>query len=373
MIGTKGVPAQWGGIERYIEEVGKRLAARGHEVTVFGSKWFLKDHSGDMHCGMRIKRVPALHHQATDALTNAFFSTLIIALGDFEVVNFHGYASYFFVPVIKKLGTKTVVTSHGLVDAEWENPKYGGFATAIIRYGGAVGIRNADAVATVADYWKKRIGREYQREAEVVPSGIDKTEPCRPDIITREYGLSKEDFILFLGRIDPVKRIEWVLRLSHVCPGRKIVIAGGAQDASTEAYLRRLKNMSSEASNIIFTGPVAGKVKAELLSNCYIFVNPSRSEGLPVVILEAMSYARCCVASDIPAHREVIENGRTGFLFASGQESALTGIISGLTDTSFSPDAVGAAAKMAAEKKYSWERTVLLTENIYEEVIHGKS
>lgn len=370
MIGTKGVPAKWGGIEVYIEEIGKRLVDRGHDVTVFSSRWFTKDYNENTYCGMRIRRVPALHYQATDAMSNAFFSTLLIAKEQFDLVNFHGYASYYFVPIIKMMRKKTIVTSHGLVDSAWQNPKYSGFSTSIIRHGGGIGIRNADCVITVADHWRRRIMEVYNRNAHVISSGINEAIFRHPDVILRKYGLLADSFILFLGRIDPIKRIDWVVRLSKVCGSKKIVIAGGAQDEITQAYMKTLRKISQKTNKVIFTGPVADQEKAELLSNCSLLINPSQSEGLPVVVLEGMSYARCCIASNIDAHKEVLRDGYNGFLFPSQQEDALAALVARLAKDESKRSAVGKAAKETVEGNYSWEHTALLTEQVFQEAIN---
>jgi len=373
MVGLKGVPAKWGGIEKYVEQVGRRLVERGHKVTVFGSRWYCKDYHRNYYEGIRIIRVPALHLQATDALSNAFFASLRMLVEPFDIVHFHGYASYFFVVPLRALGKITVVTSHGLVDVSWENPKYGGFAHWVIRTSGSIGLRRADCVTTVADHWKRRIKEEFHIEAKVVPAGIDRATYCEPLIIKEKYGLDAEGYILFLGRVDPIKHVDWVSRLRLDRKDMKIVIAGGAQDQRTAKYLADLKDLCVGNSQMTFTGPVVGKEKAELLSNCALFVNPSSSEGLPLTVLEAMSYGRCCLASDIPAHREVIQDGGTGYLFHSGSFEAFNqAVIAVLGQSLLELHDIGSRAKARISAEYDWDRTADLTEEIYRGLIDGK-
>jgi glycosyltransferase involved in cell wall biosynthesis len=365
MLGTKGIPAKWGGIEKYVEEVGKRLAERGHEVTVFASRWYCRDYTGDSYKGIRIIRVPALHLQATDALSNSFFAFLRILIQPFDIVHFHSYGSYFFVAPVRALGKNTVVTSHGLIDASWENPKYGGFAHRVLRTAGSIGLRRAHCVTTVAAYWKERIEDAFHVDACVLPAGLDKADFRAPRIIRERYGLETGSYLLFLGRIDPIKRVDWVSGLRSQ-GGLKIVIAGGAQDEPTGKYLAELQGKVAQNPRVIFTGPVTGEEKAELLSNCRFFVNPSTSEGLPITVLEAMSYGRCCVASDIPAHREIIEHGKTGFLFEVGSADAFRELVEAVSR--HSPEdlgAIGAVAKNRIGGEYNWGRTTDLTEEIY--------
>jgi len=371
MVGTKGIPAKWGGIEKYIEETGKRLVTRGHHVTVFASKWYCRDYAEKEYLGIKIMKIPTLHHQATDAISNAFFAAIMIILGRYDIVHFHGYASYYFVPLFRILNKKTVITSHGLVDSKWNNPKYSGFGREIIRYGGICGIKTAHSVTTVAEFWKKRIREEYNINARVFPSGIDSASPKPADLIKQKYKLFGNDFFLFLGRIDPIKRVDLLLSHSGIITEKyKLVIAGGAQDAFTEKYFAALKSGYQHNPKIIFTGPVHGAEKEELLSGCRIFVTPSGSEGLPIALLEAMSYGRCSLASDIPAHHEVIENHETGYLFDLNDQNEFRNSLKKtvlLEDTLI--EMIGKKAKNDAEKKFNWDKTTDMIESNYRRLL----
>ena len=366
MIGTKGIPAKWGGIEKYIEEVGKRLVQRRHEVTVFGSKWFCGNYHKSYYHGIKIRSVPSIHKQSTDALSNGFISTLYTLIEDYDIVHLHGYASYFYVPIINLLNKKTVITAHGM-ESGWDNPKYGSTARKIIKAAFKIGITKADIVTTVADHLCRRIMSEFGIDSTVVPSGISIESIIKPDIIKEKYKLNGNDYILFLGRIDPIKRVDWVVALSDVIDSNfRVVIAGGPQDASSAEYFELLKKKASNSRKCIFTGPVSGKEKQELLSNCRLFVTPSLNEGLPVALLEASSFERLCLASDIPAHREVIDDGLTGFLFDSKDENTL---LKKTLQLLFLPENQSSnICKSAKEKvlqKFNWDVSTSLIEKTY--------
>ncbi len=374
MIGTKGIPAKWGGIEKYIEEIGCRLARRGHTVTVFGSKWYCGDYAEDTYLGMRIFRVPTVHLKATDALTNAFFATMVIAAGNYDIVNFHGYASYYFAPLAGRKGKLTVVTAHG-VESGWDNPKYGFLARKIIKQAFRIGLTRADLVTTVAEHLKVTIQEKFNIEAHVLPSGLDKVDFQPAAIIKQKYNLKGLDYLLFLGRIDPIKRVDWLLDLpAKLSENLKIVIAGGPQDTSTEAYYHELTGKSKDLSNIIFTGAVSGDEKAELLSNCLMFLAPSSYEGLPITVLEALAHARCCVASQIPAHCEVVEDGLTGFLFPRNDKSAFIRLVNQLiTKPKEYIASVGDRANKRAAAKLNWDKTSVLYEQLFWSLIDEKT
>ncbi|MEW5804258.1 MAG: glycosyltransferase family 4 protein [bacterium] len=370
MVGTKGIPAKWGGIEKYIEEVGKRLVERGHEVTVFGSSWFCRDYAGKTYEGIRIKALPVIPLKATAALQNALLATLFIVFGNYDIVNCHGYASYYFLPVIRKGGKATVVTTHG-VESGWMNPKYGPFARSMIRHAFRLGVTHADSVTTVADHLRKKIKQDFQVDAQVLPSGLDEVLLYPAQVIRDKYTLNGLDYLLFLGRIDPIKRVDWLLDLLPVLrKDIKLVIAGGAQDPATKAYLHSLRLKAAASPQVIFTGPVFGREKAELLSNCLTLLAPSQDEGLPITILEALSYGRFCIASDISAHREVMENGVSGFLFPKDNKEAFVHRVKRITDEPReSVESAGAKAKMSVLGKFNWARTAEQTEALFRSLL----
>jgi len=373
MIGVKGIPAKWGGMEKYVEEIGSRLVQRGHEVTVFGSRWYCANYKEDYYKGIRIRRMPTIHSQAADALSNAFMAAISIILGNYDIVHFHGYASYYFVIPLRLLGHKTVVTTHGLADAEWANPKYGKLGHFIIRLAGGIGIRHANRISTVARYWQKTIREKFRIDPEVLPGGLDEPVQLPARIINDKYGLTSGDYILFLGRIDPIKRVDWVTRLSLTDNAIKLVIAGGTQDESTRGYLEGIITEASGNDQVIFTGPVFGDEKSELLSNCKFLVNPSSSEGLPITVLEAMSYGRCCVASNIPAHKEIIDDGLTGFLFDwKSMEDFQLKVKDVSMLSAFALKTIGLRAKLQTASQYDWDRTAQLTEDVYKGLINDQ-
>ncbi len=373
MVGTKGIPAKWGGIEKYIEEVGKILTHRGHFVSVFGSKWYCGDYHQKTILGMHVHAVPSIHHKATDALTNGFLATLAALRGNYDIINFHGYASYYFIPMVQRSGRIALATAHG-VESGWDNPKYGLLARKIIEQAFRLGVTRADSVVTVAEHLKKTIKKKFLIDARVVPSGLDEVHLKPARFIKKKYTLKGLDYLLFLGRMDPIKRVDWLLDLAGVLRENiKLVIAGGPQDSATDLYFQQLLRKSKGNSSIIFTGEVSGIEKAELLSNCLLFLAPSSYEGLPITVLEAVAYSRCCVVSDIPAHSEIIEDGITGFLFPTHDRSAFVQLISRLvSENKDSLASIGTEAKERTAQKLNWEKTGAAYEQLCRSLLDGK-
>jgi glycosyltransferase involved in cell wall biosynthesis len=236
------------------------------------------------------------------------------------------------------------------------------------------GLRKADVVTTVAEHLSDKIYGMARISAEAMPSGLDETAGRAARIITDKYGLKGLDYILFLGRIDPIKRVDWLLDLTDTVGSKtRIVIAGGSQDASTDAYYKGMIRRASGSPRIIFTGPVTGDEKAELLSNCLCMLAPSQYEGLPIAVLEAAAYGRCCLASDIPAHREIIEDGVNGFLFPSDSKKHFHEVMKKIMSlTTGSLLTVGSEARRTGMYKFNWDTTADRFESLYYNLLRGK-
>jgi len=371
MIGTKGIPARLGGIEKYIEEIAKRLVSQGHAVTVFGSRWYCENPEIQAYHGVRVRWMPTIRHQSSDALINALLATISITFMEFDIVHFHGYASYYFIPFIKCLGKKTVITAHG-VESGWDNPKYGAIAKKVIEKAFTTGVSSAHKVTAVSEHIRDKIIDKYNIIPAILRGGMDSVEIRTPYLIRKKFGLQGSDYLLFLGRIDPIKRVHWLLELTRFLKGDlKVVIAGGAQGSTTENYLRSLIKQSRKDSKLIFTGPVFGELKEELLSNCLLFLSPSFDEGLPLALLEATAYSKCCVASDIAAHREVIDHGSTGYLFPRDDKSVFSENVQQLISKPHEfIEKIGLEAEQRAKKIFSWETTTIKTAQYYRDLLN---
>jgi len=305
MIGLKGVPAKWGGHEIYAEEAGKRLVKKGHEVTAFCYDNYNKDYKENEYEGIKIRRVYAGPYRPIEGLVGGLSSTSKFLGHRYHVAHLHGYGSFYYIPLLKKMGIKTLITAH-MYDSAWNNPKWGKVARATIKQAFKIGVTYADYVSTVASYIQQIIQKRYGISSEVMYSGTNTPIIRTPQIIAAKYGLMGNDYILFLGRLDRIKRVDLLIKAYQMLGGcnRKLVIAGGVAD--TTGYEKELYSLSDGDPNIIFTGFVHGEIKDELLTNASFIVSPSINEGLPITVIEAAKYRKACLASDIPGHREVI-------------------------------------------------------------------
>lgn len=309
MIGHKRIPSREGGVEIVVEELSTRLVCRGYQVDVYNRKGNnIQDKNADVdrknlkeYKGVNIKIVPTLKKKGLEALVYSFIATVQALFRKYDVIHYHaeGPAAMLWLPHLFKI--RTVVTIHGL---DWQRAKWGGFAKKYLKFGEKVAAKYADRIIVLSKNIQEYFLNTYGRETEFIPNGIEEPEIREPDIIEKEYGLKKNDYILYLGRIVPEKGIHYLIdAYKQIKTDVKLVIAGGA--SHTDEYLEEIKKKAAEDERIIMTGFVQGRKLEELFSNCLAYCLPSDIEGMPMSLLEAMSYGKTCIISDIPENLEV--------------------------------------------------------------------
>lgn len=360
-LGLKGLPPKFGGLQFDAEEIGRRLAVKGHDVSVYCRRWYTG--SVRTHQGMRLVVTPTIPWRWTDAVVHGFTSTIDALARRYNVVHFYAYGSYFFVPLFKLFGVRTVIRLNGV---PWDNISYNRLAQSVQKLAVSIGIRYADAVTAESLPLKERFEEEYDVQIVVTPVGANVRRRLRPSLITGKYGLKGGDYLLFLGRLERGKRADWIIRafkeFEH--PGLKLVIAGDTKDA---AYRGEVESLASGDPRIMLTGYVNGRLKEELVSNCRVFILPSVSEGMPTSIMEAMGYGRCCLVSDIAPHRWLFEEQGSGYLFDVhdyGDFTARLAEVTALGDVEVSK--VGSRARKSVGRRFDWDSIVEDIEKVYE-------
>lgn len=359
MLGHKRVPSREGGVEIVVEELSTRMTSRGHMVTLFNrsghhvsGREFDSENRKD-YKGVRMKYVPTLQRKGLAALTSSFFGALFSAVGRYDVVHVHAEGPCAFLWIPRLFGKRCVATIHGL---DWNREKWKkGFGSKFIHYGERVAVRYAHTIIVLSEGVRDYFEKEYGRKTVLIPNGV-----CSPSIkaaeeIQNRWGLTKDSYILFLGRLVPEKGLRYLVEAYRaVDTDKKLVIAGGSSD--TEDFVKELKTLAGDRKDILFTGFVSGNTLHELYSNCYIYCLPSDLEGMPLSLLEAMSYGNCCLVSDIEECASVVEDHAV--LFRKTDSSDLRDQLQRLCDH---PETVEQYKRNAAEfilGKYNWEDVV---------------
>lgn len=366
MIGHKRIPGREGGIEIVVYELSKKLAEHGNTVVAYNRKGHhvagkeFESYENLKECdGIILKNVFTFKNSTLNALVYSALATLRALFGGFDVIHFHAVGPSGMAWLPHFFGKKTVCTIHGL---DWKAPKWGKFAKKYLLFCEKNACKYADEIIVLSDSMKEYYKKTYGRETVKIPNGITEPKRLKPGLISEKFGLEKDGYILFLGRIVPGKGIEHLINAyNNLKTDKKLVIAGGA--SHSEDYFTRLRDLSKNNENIIFTDFVQGDMLSELYSNCYIFVLPSELEGMPISLLEAMSYGNCCVTSDIPECTEFTQ-GKT-FTFENKNEKALEEILSMLLEN---PEEVKKSRESTANyvcREYDWDRIADRTETLY--------
>lgn len=308
MIGHKRIPSREGGIEIVVEELSIRLVRMGHQVTVYNRKGKnVADKNADKELhklknykGIRIVKIPTPSNKKLNAFVYSFLATIHALLGNYDVIHYHAEGPSVMLAIPHFFGIRTVATIHGL---DWQRSKWGGFASRYLKLGEKIAARYADELIVLSRNVQQYFLDEYGRYAVYIPNGVNKAEHIGANLINETYGLVKDNYILFLARLVPEKGVLYLLEaFSQIDTDMKLVIAGGGSHSSE--YVQKVKEQAIKDKRVIMTGYVQGNMLEELFSNCYLYVLPSDVEGMPISLLEAMSYGNRCLASDIPENTE---------------------------------------------------------------------
>lgn len=366
MFGQKRIPSREGGVEIVVEKLCTRMVAQGHNVTCYnrgghhvsGSEYDskrLKEYKG-----IKLKTVPTIEKKGIAAVSSSFFAALCCAFGKYDVVHIHAEGPAFFAWLPKLFGKKVIVTIHGL---DWQREKWkNGFGSKFIHQGEKNAVKYADEIIVlskgVQDYFEKI----YGRKTAFIPNGVNRPVIIEAKLIEEKFGLKKDSYILFLGRLVPEKGLRYLINaFKKVKTNKKLVIAGGVSD--TDSFMEELKELAKGDERILFTGFVQVKMLDELYSNAYIYTLPSDLEGMPLSLLEAMSYGNCCLTSDIAECTEVVED--KAVLFRKSDVEDLKDKLQQLCDC---PEEVKKYKETTAEficKKYNWDAITEETLELY--------
>jgi glycosyltransferase involved in cell wall biosynthesis len=285
-----------------------------------------------------------------------------------DVLHIHAVGPALMVPLARMLGLKVVFTHHG---PDYERKKWGFIAKLFLRMGEFFGVTFANEDIAISQVIADEIKTKYGRKATVIPNGVVLPEAVDGDQTLKKYELNKGKYILAVGRFVPEKGFGDLIEAFNIVVSSelgvgskdvnlKLVIAGDADHE--DGYSRQLKEKAKETPNVVLTGFITGKPLQELYSHAGLFVLPSYYEGLPIVLLEAMSYGLSCIVSDIPANREVeLSNDR---YFKPGDISAIAQKLEMFINRPLSLDELSKQIKLVSER-YDWDHIAEKTLEVY--------
>lgn len=359
MVGQRGVPATWGGVERHVEELGARLADRGHEVTVWSRAGY--DDGRRRHRGMRVRRAPTVDDKHLEASVHAALATAAATAARPDIVHLHALGPGLFAPLPRLAGTRVVQTVHGF---DHQRGKWGRVAGSVLRAGAWTSERSPHAVIGVSRQVADHYATHGRGLAVHVPNGVATPSTPDPSRLAR-FGIEPDGYVLWVGRLVPEKAPDLLVRAFARVPGDvRLVICGGS--SHTDRYAAKVARLAAADPRIVLPGVVLGEDLSALYAHTAAFAIPSTLEGLPLTLLEAAAHAAPVVASDIAPHREVlVADGPGRRLVPAGDVRA---VAAGLDRVLTSPTTERAGAEHLRREvlaRYDWDAAADATEAVY--------
>ncbi len=374
MIGQKGVPALYGGIERHVEELGSRLVTLGHEVICYCRPWFV---SRDLRLKIKdldLKRIvmPSIKTKHLDTISHTLISTvhaLIFVRPDIYHYHAVGPSLAAWMARIFAPRARVIVTFHCI---DRKHAKWGLISRVMLRMGEWAACQFAHETITVSRTLEQYCAEVYEKKTHYIPNGISERSAAGSTLINR-FGLLSKNYIIFVARLVAHKGAHVLIdawqKLGSLSPelvaGKKLVIVGDG--AFTDQYVAQLKSQAAGDASIVFTGYQSGAMLDELFANALYAVHPSFSEGLPIAVLEAMSYGKVVLASDIPENLEAL--GPHGVAFRAGDVEDLMIKMAALFEAADTLPTLGACARQFVLGEYHWDDIAQQVSKLYEEII----
>ena len=300
VTGTRGIPNVMGGVETHCEELCPRLARLGADVTVVRRQSYVSDGLTEWN-GVHLKDIASPKKKAFEAIVHTFRAINYAASVHADIVHINAVGPAILVPYAKLRGLKVVFTHHG---PDYDREKWGRAAKMMLRFGERMGCKYADQVIVISDVIRNIVKSKYGRTEGVhlIYNGVPAPDLCDYPEYFSELGIEKGKYVLGMCRFVPEKRLHDLVQAFKGIDGYKLVLAGDTD--FEDDYSRKLKE-DARAAGAVLTGFIRGRKLHSLLSHAALYVLPSSHEGLPIALLEAMSYSRKVLVSDIPANLEV--------------------------------------------------------------------
>ena len=307
VTGTRGIPNVMGGVETHCEELFPRIAKLGFDVTVIRRSTYVHDGLTEWH-GVKLVDIPTPKKKAFEAIVHTWRAIWKAKSLHADLVHIHAIGPAMLAPLARLLGMKVVFTHHG---PDYDRDTWGFAAKTMLKFGERMGCMFANDVIVISNVIKDLISRKYGRTKNVhlIYNGVPQPEICEYPEYFEELGIEKGKYVLGMCRFVPEKNLHHLvqayvkLKKDGRLPNDIRLVLAGDTDFEDD-YSKGLKEMARD-NDVVLTGFVKGRKLHSLLTNAKCYCLPSSHEGLPIALLEAMSYKLPVVVSDIPANEEV--------------------------------------------------------------------
>ena len=361
MIGQKGIPATFGGVETCVEHLASALVSRGHQVTVYCRSNYTLRTTPRTYRGITLRILPSIGTKHLDALSHTTFSLLDLIGSDVDLVHIHSVGPAALAPLARLLGFPTVVTIHA---ADWLRDKWSLPARFCLRRSLDLAVRFANVLTTVSLSMVDFIADTYKVQAAYIPNGVV-SQPTASASLSDRLGIAPRRFILFAGRLVPEKDPHVLIESFNKLIGQPgfadfhLLIAGDS--GFSDSYVRKLERLAGPHTH--FLSVVSPPDLARLYQQAAVCVLPSRLEGMSLVLLEAASHACPVIAADIPENRNTL--GKFADYFSPGSVQALQDTLAKVLNNPREAVALASSAREHVEREFSWTRIAQKMEEVY--------
>ncbi len=372
-IGQKGIDIgeKGGGIEQHVSALSKQLAARGHEVTIYSRRRYCDDRPRTQDT-IRVRCIPTVYRKNLETIVHTFLCTFDALFKPFDIIHYHGVgpATLAWIPRLFKPHCRVVVTFHS---QDRFHQKWGWLARHYLHLGEWAACWFPHATVAVSHVIQVYARRYYRRQVVYIPNGAVVQHITATGEVTR-LGLEPGRYILNVSRLVPHKGQHYLIEAFQKLEAGswksgteiKLVLVGAP--AYTKEYEQKLKALAAGNPDILFLGHQSGETLRQLFAHAYLYVQPSESEGLALVVLEAMSFGTSVLVSDIPENLEAMHHA--GFSFKNTDVDDLAAQLAQLLNH---PEVVSASAEKAQdviETHFNWSVIAERTEMLYRSLRH---
>ena len=362
VLGTRGIPEVMGGVETHCQALYPRLVTKGHVVTLFARKGYVTNEEPYLYKGVTVTPIWAPRRKSLEAICQTTWGIIQVAFSrsNYDLLHIHAIGPALLIPFARLLGLPVIITHHG---PDYDRQKWGKLAKTILRLGEKFGCIYANRVITVSQHIRNCIKKLYDCNGTYIPNGVPIPALIPPGNAMQKWGISAGHYILTIGRLVPEKGFHDLISAYKTLETDWRLVIAGAADHEDE-YSINLKKQAAEDPRIVMTGFIKGAELGEILSNSGLFVLPSYHEGLPIALLEAMSYNLPIIASDIPANCELAQPAET---FPVGNVEALRQKIADF----ISSPVVEQNTRKRVETEFNWDAVADAAELVYLEAVRG--
>ncbi len=367
VIGPRGIPSAYSGIERVTESLYAALAERGHAITVYSRPEYV-GRSPRYYRGIRLLRAPAVNGRSMGTLSHVIASSAHATLREhYDLVHLHALAPGLVAPWYRWLSVPTVATVHGI---DWQRAKWKGLGARVLRRAERWLVRHVDEIITVSRDLEHYYRTTYGRATVLIANGTDLTAPQPVDeALLAQLGLRANAYVLFVARLVPEKRAEDLIRaFAAVETPLRLAIVGDS--SHTDTYAAALRRLAATDARVVFTGARPRPEVETLFRGAAVYVLPSELEGMSMALLQALEMGVPSIVSDLPVHRELLE-GIDGYdlFFTPGD---VAGLSERLRRALANPDryrAVAWRAQAYVRRAHVWPTIAEHTERVYYRVV----